>query len=64
MKGIESVNLEDIVDCFRGWVQKVQLLSMDTKKMPEVQKYAAHAAQTVREFTREFEEHFGFYIIR
>lgn len=64
MKGVDSITLEDFVDCFRGWVQKVQLLSMDTAKMKEVQKYAAFAAQAMREFTREYEEHFGFYLIR
>ena len=30
---IEALSLDDVVDCFRGWVQKVQILSMDTKKM-------------------------------
>ena len=37
---------------------------MDTPKMEQVKKQAAHAAMAMREFTREFEEHFGFYIIR
>ena len=32
---LELLSLDDLVDCFRGWVQKVQLLSMDTKKMKE-----------------------------
>ena len=53
-----------MVDCFRGWVQKVQLLSMDNSRMEEVKKISAEAARTMREFTREFEEQFGFYIIR
>ena len=48
VKGIESLGIEEIVDCFRGWVQKIQLLSMDTSKMPEVQKQAAYAAQAMR----------------
>ena len=30
---IESFDLQDIVDCFRGWVQKIQLLSMDNAKI-------------------------------
>ena len=30
---VENFQLDDIVDCFRGWVQKVQLLSMDNAKI-------------------------------
>lgn len=51
---IKAVALEDLVDCFRGWVQKIQLLSMDNAKMKEVQIYAALAARTMREFTKEY----------
>ncbi len=30
---LKQISLEDFVDCLRGWVQKVQLLSMDNSKM-------------------------------
>lgn len=40
--------MEDLVDCFRGWVQKIQLLSMDNSKMKQVQVDAALAAKTMR----------------
>lgn len=33
IKRLHTLELDDIVDCFRGWVQKVQLLSMDNKKI-------------------------------
>lgn len=49
---MKAVNLEELVDCFRGWVQKIQLLSMDNAKMKEVQVDAALAAKTMREFTK------------
>ncbi len=32
---VEALSLDDVVDCFRGWVQKVQLLSMDNSKIKE-----------------------------
>lgn len=48
MPSIKSVALEDLVDCFRGWVQKIQLLSMDNSKMKQVQVDAALAAKTMR----------------
>lgn len=32
---LEGLPLDDLVDCFRGWVQKVQLLSMNNKNMKE-----------------------------
>lgn len=30
---IEVLQLDELVDLFRGWVQKIQLLSMDNKRM-------------------------------
>jgi len=30
---LQEISLEDFVDCMRGWVQKVQLLSMDNTKI-------------------------------
>lgn len=33
MEHVSALDLDDLVDCFRGWVQKVQLLSMDTNTM-------------------------------
>lgn len=33
LASVEELGLDDVVDCFRGWVQKVQLLSMDNAKM-------------------------------
>jgi hypothetical protein len=32
---VEALSLDDVVDCFRGWVQKVQLISMDNSKIKE-----------------------------
>jgi hypothetical protein len=32
---VEALSLDDVVDCFRGWVQKVQLLSIDNSKIKE-----------------------------
>ena len=51
---IDKIPIEELVECFRGWVQKVQILSMDNKEMAETQKIAAEVATTMREFTREF----------
>ena len=45
---IDKIAIEDLVECFRGWVQKVQFLSMDNKKMAETQKIAAQTAMTMR----------------
>lgn len=51
MFGLDKIDLESLVDCFRGWVQKVQLLSMNTAKMEETQKLAKLTANVMREFT-------------
>lgn len=51
---IDKIPIEELVECFRGWVQKVQFLSMDNKKMAETQKIAAETATTMREFTKEY----------
>ena len=32
---LKNISLDDFVDCLRGWVQKVQLLSMNNSKMAE-----------------------------
>lgn len=49
---VETLPLEDIVDCFRGWVQKVQLLSMDNEKMKETSKIAELTVLAIQEYTR------------
>lgn len=33
VNSIDKIPLEDLVECFRGWLQKVQFLSMDNDKM-------------------------------
>ena len=63
MFGLDKIDLESLVDCFRGWVQKVQLLSMNTAKMEETQKLAKLTANVMREFTIEYEKIFKLYII-
>ncbi len=30
---LKAVALDELVDCFRGWVQKVQMISMDKDKL-------------------------------
>lgn len=51
---MESLDLEDVVDCFRGWVQKVQLLSMDNGKMKETSKIAAETADLMKDYTTAY----------
>jgi hypothetical protein len=59
---VESLDLDDVVDCFRGWVQKVQLLSMDNAKMGETAKIAHEAANTMRDYTTAYEKYHKLYI--
>lgn len=51
---VESLDLDDVVDCFRGWVQKVQLLSMDNAKMGETSKIAASTADLMTDYTTAY----------
>ena len=53
---LEDLSIDDIVDCFRGWVQKVQLLSMnnDKKKIEETQKIAKTTADEMKAQALEF----------
>ena len=46
--GLDKIDLQNLVDCFRGWVQKVQLLSMDTSKMEQTKKIAKLTANVMR----------------
>ena len=61
--GLDKIDLESLVDCFRGWVQKVQFLSMDKTRIEEVKKIAKLTANVMRQFTKEYEKIFNFYII-
>ena len=63
VSSIDAIPLEDLVECFRGWVQKVQFLSMDNAKMEQTKKIAADTARAMREFTKEYEKILKIYII-
>ncbi len=41
---LKEISLDDFVDCLRGWVQKVQMLSMDNNKIDETKTIAAQTA--------------------
>lgn len=58
-----QLDLDDIVDCFRGWVQKVQLLSMDNKRMEETSKIAHVTADLIRNYTKAYEKIHNLYIL-
>lgn len=60
---VESLDLEDVVDCFRGWVQKVQLLSMDNAKMKETSRIAGETADLMKAYTTAYEKHHKLYIL-
>lgn len=51
------------MDCFRGWVQKVQLLSYETAKMKETSMIAEHTANVMKEYTKVYEKHYKLYIL-
>ena len=51
---LEALDLDDLVDCFRGWVQKVQLLSMDNNKMKQTSKIAQYTADLMKDFTYSY----------
>lgn len=50
----EILPLEDIVDCFRGWVQKVQLLSIDNDQMEKTSKIAELTFNIMKEMTLKY----------
>ena len=56
VSNVAAISLEDLVDCFRGWVQKVQLLSMDVKDMKRTSAIAAETAELMRAYTEVFEK--------
>jgi hypothetical protein len=60
---VDSLDLDDVVDCFRGWVQKVQLLSMDNAKMGETAKVAQATSDLMRDYTKAYELHHKLYIL-
>ena len=60
---IKQLSIEDLVDCFRGWVQKVQLLSMDNSKLEETKKIAQMTLEDMVGYTTEFEEFFDIAIL-
>lgn len=60
---LQSLDLDDLVDCFRGWVQKVQLLSMENAKMKQTSKIAQHTADLMKDYTRSYEKHHKIYIL-
>ena len=60
---LELLSLDEVVDCFRGWVQKVQLLSMDNKKMKETSKIAAFTSKLMTDYTKLYEKHNQLYIL-
>jgi hypothetical protein len=45
---LEKLELDELVDNFRGWVQKVQLLSIDTKKMKETSEIASYTVNLMK----------------
>lgn len=63
MVPLELLSLDDLVDCFRGWVQKVQLLSMDTKKMKQTSEIAALTSNLMRDYTQVYEAYHKLYIL-
>lgn len=40
MSSLKETAIDELVDCFRGWVQKVQILSMDNSKIKETRAIA------------------------
>ena len=63
MVPLELLSLDEVVDCFRGWVQKVQLLSMDNKKIKETSKIAAFTSKLMTEYTKVYEKQHKLYIL-
>ena len=53
---VSRLTLDELVDCFRGWVQKVQLLSMDTKAMKQTSLIARDTAELMKGYTQLYEK--------
>lgn len=60
---VQALSLDDLVDCFRGWVQKVQLLSMDNNKIKETSQIANNTAVLLKEYTLRYEKAHQIFII-
>lgn len=60
---LELLSLDDLVDCFRGWLQKVQLLSMDVNKMKQTSQIAAFTSNLMKDYTKVYEKYHKLYIL-
>lgn len=63
MKPFRTFNLDEVVDVFRGWVQKIQLLSMDSKKMGQTSEIAAYTCQLMQQYTVRYEKEHKLFIL-
>lgn len=52
---LSSLSIEDLVDCFRGWVQLVQIESMDKAKSKQAAAWAQAAVDAARGYVLEYE---------
>ncbi len=51
---IKELSLDDLVDCFRGWVQKIQFLSMQKEKQKISTKFAQIAHDAMKKYTLDY----------